>query len=235
MPGSRIGIVPRSYDRPAPRNGHVPIVVDVRPRSRIIGRPYVPRSGFNRACIGGVCGCFGSWLCTPTVVFGVPYVAAPYAVPVAVPVEPLTYAPASGVYAVPEPAAPPTPPLPRDTSFAHSKLIIVGGESGRGGDALTIEQLGDSVLRLTWLGSIRPIRDARVFIADSAQRTLRAQRVDATTPSALFETKELKRQIAYAGVSVTFADGVMSTTMIPVRVSSARTPAPPPRTPPPSR
>jgi hypothetical protein len=219
--GGQIGIVPRTV--PLRPNGHRPIVYNVRPGYRFDGLRYVPRSGFG-ACVRGVCGCFGARYCGTTLFFGFPYVVSPYVVPVPLPMDVTDQ---SSYYAQPAPSEPLAPaPAPRstDTSFAHSKLIIVGGESGRGGDALTIEQLGDSVLRLTWLGSIRPIREARVFVADSTQRTLRSQRVDVKTPSALFETRELRRRIAYAGVAVTFTDGVMSTTMVPVRLGAERSP-----------
>ena len=97
-----------------------------------------------------------------------------------------------------------------------SKLIVIGGGSGGGGDALTVESIGDSV-RLNWLPNGRQAREVKLFVADSAQRQLATRIASPAMPSATFEIATLSSPVAFAGVSVTFADGVMSTTVVPYR------------------
>ena len=110
----------------------------------------------------------------------------------------------------------PTPEAERPAS----KLIVVGGGSGSGGDALTVETVGDTV-RLSWLGANRPAREVRLFVADSAQRQLASRSASPTAPTATFEVATLSAPVAFAGVTVTFTDGVTTTTMIPYRAGSA--------------
>jgi hypothetical protein len=95
-----------------------------------------------------------------------------------------------------------------------SKLIVVGGGTSGGGDAVTIETLGDSV-RLTWLGANRPVREVKLFVADSAHRELATRSASPMAPTATFEVATLSAPVAFAGVAVTFADGAMTTTTIP--------------------
>ena len=98
---------------------------------------------------------------------------------------------------------------------AASKLIVVGGGSTTGsGDALTIEALGDSV-RLNWLGANRPVREVKLFVADSARRELATRSASPMAPTATFEVATLSAPVAFAGVTVTFADGAMTTTTVP--------------------
>jgi len=99
---------------------------------------------------------------------------------------------------------------------APSKLIVVGGGTAGGGDALTVETLGDSV-RLSWLGANRPVREVKLFVADSAHRELATRSASPTAPTATFEVATLSAPVAFAGVAVTFADGVMTTTTVPYR------------------
>ena len=99
---------------------------------------------------------------------------------------------------------------------AASKLIVIGGGSAGGGDALTVETLGDSV-RLSWLVSSRPAREVKLFVADSAHRELATRSASPSTPSAVFEVSTLSSPVAFAGVTVTFADGVVTTTIVPYR------------------
>jgi hypothetical protein len=99
---------------------------------------------------------------------------------------------------------------------AASKLIVIGGASGGGGDALTVESIGDSV-RLNWLPNGRQAREVKLFVADSAQRQLATRIASPAMPSATFEVATLSAPVAYAGVSVTFTDGVVSTTVVPYR------------------
>ena len=97
---------------------------------------------------------------------------------------------------------------------AAAKLIVVGGGSASGGDALTVETEGDSV-RLSWLGANRPVREVKLFVADSAHRELATRSASPTAPVATFEVATLSAPVAFAGVTVTFADGVMTTTTVP--------------------
>ena len=97
---------------------------------------------------------------------------------------------------------------------AASKLIVVGGGTTGGGDALTIEALGDSV-RLSWLGANRPVREVKLFVADSARRELATRSASPLAPTATFEVATLSAPVAFAGVAVTFSDGAMTTTMVP--------------------
>lgn len=97
-----------------------------------------------------------------------------------------------------------------------SKLIVVGGGSGGGSDALTVESLGDSV-RLSWLANGRQAREVKLFVADSAKRELATRSASPSSPTATFEVATLSAPVAFAGVTVVFADGVTSTTLVPYR------------------
>ncbi|HEX5071832.1 MAG TPA: hypothetical protein VFW03_01430 [Gemmatimonadaceae bacterium] len=101
-----------------------------------------------------------------------------------------------------------------EPTHTGSKLIVVGGGTTSGGDALTIETLGDSV-RLSWLGANRPVREVKLFVADSAHRELATRSASPMAPTATFEVSTLSAPVAFAGVAVTFADGAMTTTTIP--------------------
>jgi hypothetical protein len=103
-----------------------------------------------------------------------------------------------------------------EPSRAASKLIVVGAGSVGGGDALTVETLGDSV-RLTWMANGRQAREVKLFVADSARRELATRSASPSAPTATFEVVTLSAPVAFAGVTVVFADGVTSTTLVPFR------------------
>jgi hypothetical protein len=105
---------------------------------------------------------------------------------------------------------------PEAPGRAAAKLIVVGGGTSGGGDALTVETLGDSV-RLSWLVAARPAREVKLFVADSARRELATRSASPASPTAVFEVATLSAPVAYAGVTVTFADGVVATTLVPYR------------------
>jgi hypothetical protein len=86
---------------------------------------------------------------------------------------------------------------------------------------LTVESVGDSV-KLSWLANGRQAREVKLFVADSAQRQLATRITNPATPTATFEIATLSAPVAYAGVSVTFTDGVMSTTVVPYRGGDRR-------------
>lgn len=134
--------------------------------------------------------------------------AIAYQVPVYVPVPvPVPF------WSGPSARVPEAPAKPYDPE--KSKMLTIGAGADGGAGVMRIEQVSDSVLRLTWLGSIRRIREARLFVADSAQRSLRTSLVDATTPSALFLIAPFASKVAYTGLTVVFADGATQTTLVP--------------------
>ncbi len=109
------------------------------------------------------------------------------------------------------PAAPPAKPY----DPKKSRMLTIGGGADGGGGVMRVERLADSVLRVTWLGNVRPVREARLFLADSAQRPLRSALVDSVTTSAVFRISGLESQIAYTGLTVFFANGAIETTLVP--------------------
>ncbi|MEW5916469.1 MAG: hypothetical protein AB1762_08695, partial [Gemmatimonadota bacterium] len=92
------------------------------------------------------------------------------------------------------------------------------------GRAIRIETLSDSVTRVNWLGTPREIRSARVFLADSLQQSLRGALVDKDTPSALLKLNEIGSRVAYVGLTVTLASGLVETTLVPYRPKDKPTP-----------
>ena len=107
-----------------------------------------------------------------------------------------------------------------DSRRPASKLIVVGGGTAGGSDALTVESLTDSV-RLSWLANGRVAREVKLFVADSARRELATRTASPSAPTATFEIATLSAPVAFAGVTVVFADGVTSTTLVPFRGEAA--------------
>jgi hypothetical protein len=139
----------------------------------------------------------------------VPYAApveVPYAVPVEVPYPVRLYPPNRRF----RPKEPPRRPAP-----GESKMLVMGSGLDAGGGTLGVESMGDSLVRLTWVPSTRQVREARVFLADSAQHQLRSQRLDSVSTSALFETTPLRSRVRYAGLTVVMAHGTILTTLVP--------------------
>ena len=145
--------------------------------------------------------------------FGSFAIGYPFVIPIYVP-----YFYSETVERYAEPAAEAYEPEP---GRAGAKLIVIGAGSGGGGDALTIETVADSV-RLQWLGAGRPAREVKLFVADSAQRPLATRSASPSSPTATFEVATLSAPVAYAGVTVTFMDGVTSTTLVPYRGNRSR-------------
>lgn len=157
------------------------------------------------ACNSRRLSCFSGRFRTGLV--GVSYVTetvVPYAVPVPV------YVPVPAPLWAP---VPPTPSQPYDPT--KSSMLTIGEGADGGGGVMRIERVENKTLRLTWRGSARPIRDARLFIADSSRKSLRSSRVDIATPSALFEIGDFNGKIAYTGLTVIYADGATQTTLVP--------------------
>jgi hypothetical protein len=149
-----------------------------------------------------------------TGIVGIPYVTetfVPYAVPVYVP--------------VPKPVQPKLwtrDPQPYDPT--KSRMLTIGEGADGGGGVMRIERLENNMLRLTWRGSERPIREARLFIADSSHKWLRSARVDNDTPSVLFEIADFDGRIAFTGITVNYADGAVQTTLVPYPPRQEKTP-----------
>jgi hypothetical protein len=146
--------------------------------------------------------------------FGSFSIGYPFAIPIYVP---YFYPTVVERYVEPAPEAYYEP----ESARAASKLIVIGAGTGGGGDALTVETAGDSV-RLQWLGAGRPAREVKLFVADSAQRPLATRSASPSAPTATFEVATLSAPVAYAGVTVTFMDGVTSTTLVPYRGNPSR-------------
>ena len=132
-------------------------------------------------------------------------------VPVAVPYPVTYYAPIPWHRRPSEPA----PVTPYDPT--RSKGLIIGAGADGGGGVMRIQPLADSALRVTWLGAMRPVREARLFLADSLQQTLRAEQVTLASPDAVFRLRDVRSKVAYTGLTILYADGVNSTTLVPYR------------------
>jgi hypothetical protein len=100
-------------------------------------------------------------------------------------------------------------------------MMTIGGGADGGGGVMRIEAVNDSIIRLTWLGTARPVREARLYLADSAQRPLRSALVDSSTASALFKTSDLRPRLVYYGLTVHFSNGAIETTLVPVTKAQA--------------
>ena len=107
----------------------------------------------------------------------------------------------------------PAPAVPYDPT--RSKGLIIGAGADGGGGVMRIQPLADSALRVTWLGGVRPVREARLFLADSLHTTLSSRGVTLAEPSAVFRIQDVKTPVAYVGVTTVFADGVTTTTLVP--------------------
>jgi hypothetical protein len=71
-------------------------------------------------------------------------------------------------------------------------------------------------LQLTWLGTPRPIRLATLFVANEAQQPIRQRDIDNDRREAVFGIASATDQVAYAGLTVVFADGSTRTTLVPL-------------------
>jgi hypothetical protein len=169
---------------------------------RVAPRPRSIR-GFGIAPFGARA--LGGFLYGPTVVETQPAPAAP-------PPAPVTYY----YYPVPvAPSEPPPPEPPYDPAKSRTLLISEGVDGGAG--VMTIEHLAGDSLRLTWRGSVEPIRSAQLFLADSMQQPLRARAIDVQSRSATFWLGDITPAVAYSGLTVVSARGAMATTLVPYR------------------
>lgn len=147
-------------------------------------------------------------------VVGVPYqssapatVYVPYPVPYYYPV-PARYTPDS-TSREPRPAPPPYNP-------ELSKTIIVGTGHDGGGGVMRVARLTSDSIRITWFGTARPIREAQLFLADSAHRPLRTRAVGKDHAEARFSLAGLEGRVGYTGLTVVFGDGSTRTHLVPL-------------------
>lgn len=92
--------------------------------------------------------------------------------------------------------------------------IAVPGRAGS--DSLIIEQLTDSIVRLTWLDPGREVAEVGLFLADSERRVITAQTLADPPFMALFEPASYATM---AGATVVWPDGRTSTTLVEYRRS----------------
>lgn len=157
----------------------------------------------------------GRWWALPYavqtgVVTGVP-VPVPYAVPYPV------YSGYAAPYAA-APAAPKPAPPPYDPRKASVRVIGVGADGGAG--VMRIERIEPDSLRVVWLGAKRPVREARLFVADGAYQPLRSVAVDGDRREGRFRLDGLAGPAEYAGVAIVHADGSRMTVLVPLRVGA---------------
>ncbi len=103
-------------------------------------------------------------------------------------------------------------PVPYDPS--RSRMVVIGSGADGGGGVLRWQRLGGDSVRVTWLGAARAVSSAKLVIADSLQTELVARGADALKPVVLIARPAA--QAVYVGVAVTFADGAMHTTLVPL-------------------
>lgn len=137
------------------------------------------------------------------------YVGRPWVVAYAAPVYTKVWSPGPAKIWSPTTGAPAAPAI----APAAPQPFAASADSG--GRVMRIESASDSVVRVTWAGTTSPIREARLFLADSVQQSLRAALVDQETRSALFKVADLAPRIAYVGLTITHANGMIETMLLP--------------------
>jgi hypothetical protein len=115
---------------------------------------------------------------------------------------PYSGVPVTAVPSVVAPLYPSSPPAP----------LLARPRVEGAGDALGIERVSETILRLTWRGDGARVQEVTLFLADAGQKVLTAQTLRAAPFTALFNVAP---GAAYAGLTLHFPDGVKSTTLIP--------------------
>ena len=133
-------------------------------------------------------------------------------VPAAYPVPYYYPAYSPNVYSRREPERPAPPPY----NPANAKMLVIGAGGDGGGGVMRIVHLSGDTLRLTWLGTTRPISEARLFLADADRQSLRSTAVDADHREVRFALARLNRPASYAGLTIVLADGSTQTTLVPL-------------------
>jgi hypothetical protein len=109
------------------------------------------------------------------------------------------------VTAVPSVGAPLSP-------SGHSAPLLARPRVERGSDALGIERVSETILRLTWRGDVARVQEVTLLLADAGQKVLAAQTLRAAPFTALFNVAP---GAAYAGLTLHYPDGVKNTTLVP--------------------
>lgn len=97
---------------------------------------------------------------------------------------------------------------------AGGATTLLQGNVGNAGNALSMERLAGGVVRLSWPGDGRLVDEVGLFLADAQQRVLAVQTLRAAPFAALFEPSSAA---AYVGITVSYADGQNTTTLLPFR------------------
>ncbi|MBC7896903.1 MAG: hypothetical protein H7066_15910 [Cytophagaceae bacterium] len=147
----------------------------------------------------------GGWS-YPIVVGSASY-AAPQPVPYPVPV----YYPVRIREPRPEPVVPAVPYNP-----AASRTVLIGRGGDGGAGVMHLERLPRDSLRVTWRGSVRPVREVRLYLADANHQSLVTRPVTLNRPDARFSLGGHPRPAAFVGLAVTYADGAMQVTLVPL-------------------
>ena len=113
----------------------------------------------------------------------------------------------------PVPEEPKAPPRPYNPEIAH--MTVIGAGADGGGGVMRIARTGADSVSLTWLGTTRPIREARLFLADADRLSLESRVVTQSSPVALFALAPRPAQVAYLGLKVVYKDGSTRTTLVP--------------------
>lgn len=117
-------------------------------------------------------------------------------------------------YYVPVPvrrrAEPAPPPVPYDP--AKASMVMIGSGADGGGGVLRWAAAGTDSLEVTWLGAARPVREAKLLVADSLQRPLASQLAEPNQRAML-----PRRGAHFAGVSLVMADGSRQVVLVPLR------------------
>jgi hypothetical protein len=151
-------------------------------------------------------------------------VTSGYDTPASVP-QPVTY-PVPYYYPVPVPtpaAAPVEKPVERPYDPTKSRTLVVGAGADGGGGVMQIERTSADSIRLTWRGTNRPIREATLFLARGDHKPLVSRLVDTDHREAMFTIRGLTHPLAFAGLTIVFADGSTRTSLVPLL---GRTPPP---------
>lgn len=184
--------------RPSPP-GPIGVTLPSPPPPRMEHRPWSDDRLRDGIGLGG------AWS-YPIVVGSMSY-AAPQPVPYPVPV----YYPVRVREPRPEPVVPAVPYNP-----AASRTVMIGRGGDGGAGVMHIERLQRDSLRVTWRGAVRPVREVRLYLADANHQSLVARPVTLLRRDARFSRRGLPRPAAFVGLAVTYADGSMQVTLVPL-------------------
>lgn len=97
---------------------------------------------------------------------------------------------------------------------AGGSTTLLQGDLGDAAAALAVDHLPGGVVRLTWRPDGRAVEEVGLFLADSQQTVLAVQTLRSAPFTALFEPTSAAR---YVGITIAYADGQNTTTLLPLR------------------